>query len=84
MNVSYTETYSVIAADMVANGVPVVVSPEVGWVSDLSQADPNSVDDIASKIGTALNIKNLALVNKGLLKLNSFWSKQVWKRFRSK
>lgn len=84
MCVSYTETYSVIAADMVANGIPVVVSPEISWVSDLSKADPNSVDDIASKISTAVNIKNLFMVNKGLLKLNSFASKKVWRKFRSR
>jgi glycosyltransferase involved in cell wall biosynthesis len=83
MNVSYTETYSIISADMVAHGVPVVASPEIRWISDLSKADPNSVDDIASKINTAFSIKNLSLINKGLLKLNSFWSKQTWKKFRS-
>jgi glycosyltransferase involved in cell wall biosynthesis len=83
MNVSYTETYSVIAADIVAHNVPVVVSSEIGWVSALSQADPNSLDDIVSKIGTAFNMQSLALINKGLLKINSFKSKRTWKKFCS-
>jgi len=80
MMVSYTETYSVIAADFVASNVPVVGSPEVRWLTHVSQADPNDIDDIVRKINWAFISKKLAMINKGLLALNSYKSKQVWSK----
>jgi hypothetical protein len=46
MQVSYTETFNIVAADMIAQGVPVVVSKEIDWVDPQFYADPNSCDDI--------------------------------------
>jgi len=80
MMVSYTETYSVIAADFVASNIPVVGSPEVRWLARASQADPNDIDDIIRKIDVAIGNKKLALLNKGLLAVNSYKAKHVWSR----
>jgi hypothetical protein len=50
MQVSYTETFNIVTADMVSQGVPVVVSDEVDWIDGLFYADPNNSDDIADKL----------------------------------
>jgi hypothetical protein len=46
MQVSYTETFNIVAADMISQGVPVVTSKEIDWVDSKFYADPNSCDDI--------------------------------------
>ena len=51
--VSHSETFCIVAADMVSSGVPLVVSDEVYWASCLSKAEPNSSRDIVRKMRTA-------------------------------
>lgn len=46
MQVSYTETFNIVAADMILNGVPMVVSKEIFWVESKFYADPNSCSEI--------------------------------------
>lgn len=53
LQVSLTETFNITAADMVTRDVPVVVSPEISWVSPFFQADPTSTRDIVSKMKLA-------------------------------
>jgi len=54
MQVSYSETFNIVSADMTVAGLPMVVSPAVGWASQWSKADPNSADDIAFVLALAL------------------------------
>lgn len=42
MQVSYSETFNIVAADAVSNNVPVVVSDEVFWASSDKCLDPRS------------------------------------------
>ena len=53
LQVSYTETFNIVTADQVSQGVPVVVSDEVDWVDGLFHADPNDSNDIAEKLFVA-------------------------------
>ena len=46
MQVSFTETFSIVAADMVNAGLPVVVSSEIPWSFFLSYAEPTDSNDI--------------------------------------
>lgn len=64
--VSYSETFCMVAADAISVGVPVVGSEEIEWLSNKSQAKPNDVDDIIEKMKRAL--KNDMLL----------WFNQVW------
>jgi hypothetical protein len=43
-----------VAADLVAAGVPIVVSPEVPWASRISIACPGDAHDIKKKMLRAL------------------------------
>lgn len=50
LQVSYTETFNIVTADQVSQGVPVIVSEEVDWVDGMFIADPNDSNDIAEKL----------------------------------
>lgn len=64
MQVSYTESFNIVAADMVTMDVPVVTSNEISWINRIFYAEPSSVDSIVKamwraeslgKFGTHLN-----------------------------
>ncbi len=52
--VSFSETFCIVAADATVMGVPIVVSKQVPWASGEFRALPNDTDDIAEKIKKAL------------------------------
>jgi hypothetical protein len=54
MQVSYSETFNIVAADFVMNDIPVVVGPEIKWVCPSYQANPNDSDNIKKLLGSAL------------------------------
>jgi hypothetical protein len=53
MQVSFSESFNIIAADFVSNNVPIVVSPDVTWMPSSTKADPNSTEDIVNKLKRA-------------------------------
>jgi hypothetical protein len=55
MQVSFSETFNIVAADAVVSGVPIVVSSEVPWASMSSKAPADDSDDISDKIATVLS-----------------------------
>lgn len=57
MQVSFSETFNIVAADMVAAGLPIVVSPEVPWAVQWSQANPTDSKDITECMLRALDWK---------------------------
>jgi len=44
---SYTESFNIVTADAVSEGVPCVVSPAIEWMPDFCQADPDDASAIA-------------------------------------
>lgn len=81
MQVTLTETFNIVAADMVYVDLPIVVSPEISWASNLSKANPNSSKDIVKVLSRVWRLKNLGLVQylnlKGL-KYYNLNSEVVW------
>jgi len=59
LQVSYTETFNIVAADFVSRHVPLVGSNEIEWLHPWYQADPNNVADIAKKLSFAYYAKVL-------------------------
>lgn len=45
--VTFSETFNIVAADAVSKGVNVVGSPEIPWLPEDLQADPSSVESIS-------------------------------------
>ncbi len=54
MQVSYSESFNIVAADFVDQGVPIVVSPDITWLPSYFKADPNSSDDMVRKMKSIL------------------------------
>lgn len=80
MSVSFSETFCIVAADAVASGIPIVVSPQVPWSIATSQADPNDSKDIFEHIITALSWKRLILILGNQISLYKFssQSRSIW------
>ncbi len=66
LQVSFSETFSIVTADMVTSKVPVVTSPEIIWVNGSIQAKPNDVNDIVAKMHKALGYFENVLVGLNL------------------
>lgn len=78
MQVSYTESFNIVAADFIHCNIPIVVSDEINWVYPLYRANVAEPDDILSKMKYAYAGKHinaqyvnkiwLAMYNKNALK----------------
>ncbi len=55
--VSFSETFCIVAADAASEGVPIVCSPEIPWACSLFTADPTSSEDIGDKMHTVYRVK---------------------------
>jgi hypothetical protein len=53
LQVSFSETFNIVGADFVSQGVPFVGSSEIPWIDVCSAADPTSMHDILKKIEKA-------------------------------
>ena len=62
MCVSHSETFCIVAADLVTSGIPIVTSEEVVWASSLSKADPNSSEDIASHLNSVWGFRKFEFI----------------------
>lgn len=83
LQVSYTETFNIVAADMVSRCVPVVTSSQVEWVSDAFHADPNNSDDIADKMGRAWVygfVTPFYCANRSKLRTSNEHAKKAWEK----
>lgn len=81
MCVSHSETFCIVAADLITSGVPLVASKEVVWASSLSQADPNSSDSIVNHLQSAWKYRKLGFITSlNRSGLNSFCKRtiKVW------
>ena len=54
MQVSFSETFNIVTADMVFVGLPIVVSDEVSWASGFSKVYCTDVEDIAKHLGQVM------------------------------
>ena len=80
--VSNSETFNIVAADATVEGVPVVVSDEVPWLSGDYHADPNDVQDITKKMLHMLaNRKRVAREQLHQLILYTRETIRLWNQF---
>jgi hypothetical protein len=80
LQVSFSETFNIVSADFVSNGIPVIVSPEINWASRIFKVNPNSNKEIVKKLKFVWKYKKFGLnlfSLFGLIKYN--WkSKNEW------
>jgi hypothetical protein len=84
MQVSYTESFNIVTADMVMNGVPVVTSAEIKWVNPMFHAWPNESSDIVKKLGVAVEVNDyLHFLHPNINGLHEYneHSMKRWKNF---
>ena len=64
VQMSFSESFNIVAADFVSEGIPMIVSPEIDWVPEFFMAVATDIDD------TAAAMKRVMLYNKFL-----YWTK---------
>lgn len=84
MQVSFSETFNIVAADIVTAGVPIVISTEVPWARE-GLADPTSSLDIASALyNTWQSMGSNVKANVKGLRAYVDTSAEFWKDFLSR
>jgi len=79
MQVSISETFNIVAADLVTNGIPVVCSNEIPWSNPIFSADSTDMQNIYDKL---LLTYNFPFINykshQFLLRRYTNKTKEVW------
>ncbi len=84
MQLSFTESFNIVAANFVCNGVPIVVGNTVEWMPRTLQASYTNIDSIVERLNYAYtNRNNSELQNEQYLKLvdSNNRAKDVWDSF---
>lgn len=84
LQVSFSETFNIVAADAAVVGLPIVVSSEVEWACPLVKAEPTDSDDIVDKMIMANDWRYrwaLKLLNLRGLRQYCERSKTQWLRY---
>lgn len=79
---SFSETFNIVCADLVSQGVPIVGSPEVPWISKYFTAKPGDSDEIFHAISRAIefNKVNVWFNQRNLTKYTKR-TKKIWTRY---
>jgi glycosyltransferase involved in cell wall biosynthesis len=78
MSVSFTETFSIVAADATASGVPIVASDQVPWASNNTHASPTNEDSIHRAIHRVLHAPHVTEANQLGLAGYSAVARKIW------
>jgi hypothetical protein len=79
MQVSLSETFNIVAADLVSQGIPIVTSKEIPWTNPFYEASPTNSEEIYKKLlltynYPAINYKS----NQYLLRRYTNKTKKIW------
>lgn len=79
LQVSFSETYNIIAADFITAGIPIVTSSEVKIVNNLYHAECTSIQSIMFKLKLSLICKWLTnFLNNITININNTISRYYW------
>jgi hypothetical protein len=80
LQVSFNETFNIVAADFVNQNIPVIGSKEISWLNYFYKADATDSNDIMDKLRFAnyFKITNLQKLNKKNLINISDQAKNIW------
>jgi hypothetical protein len=86
MQCNFSETFNIVSADLISQGVPIVGSSEIPWSSNLFNANPTESDDICNmlertykhpKINMLLNQRNLTRYTNNTMRIwNTYFKEQ--------
>jgi hypothetical protein len=78
MQVSFSETFNIVAADFVSHDLPLVGSTEIPWLPKMFCADPNSTTNMAERLNFAWTYPGYLLRKVSLMQLNRHLSQAKW------
>ena len=79
LQVSFSETFNIVGADLISQGVPIVGSTEIPWAVHPWCADPTSTADIVNKLEFAYNWPKLnVFANRLSLKNYTNKTAKIW------
>lgn len=82
MQVSFTETFNIVGADTITNGVPLIGSTEIPWLNERYAASPQDVEDIIDKlILTYDDLEKNVIDNQKSLTLYLEQTISIWREF---
>lgn len=85
MQFSFSETFNIVSADMISQGVPLVGSPEIPWMSKLFTGQPVETNEMCKSLILSYNFPKLNLIlNKECLKTYTRKSKRIWVKYFTK
>jgi hypothetical protein len=84
LQVSFSETFNIVGADLISQGVPLVGSKEIPWAVSELCADPTSSKDIADKLMLAYRIPQINVkTNQWALTYYTRKTTKVWAKYFS-
>jgi hypothetical protein len=82
MQVSFSETFNIVAADLIGQGVPVVGTKEIPWLAAISEAQATETDSIIDGLNRAYHAPELnVMLNRRNLKKYSVRSEKCWTKY---
>lgn len=85
LQVSLNETFNIVSADFVSQGIPLIGSKEIFWLNCLYKANPTSVNSIVRRMKLAYALESLKIHNLNRRNLISYsmLTKQTWIKYLS-
>ena len=79
MQCSFSETFNIVCADLVSQGVPTIGTTEIQWLSNIYTANPNDTSDITEVLYKTFRVgkRNVEANFKGLVK-HSEKAENIW------
>jgi hypothetical protein len=82
LQVSISETFNIVAADLISQGVPVVGSKEIPWLSSLFAPEPQDSVGIADSLADAYRMPWLNVwLNQINLRYYSWRTRRIWLKY---
>jgi hypothetical protein len=79
MQCSFSETFNIVGADFVSQGIPLVSSDEIPWACQFFNADPTDTNEILVALSRAYNYPKLnTYLNKLSLKHYTNQTRNIW------
>ena len=82
LQVSLSETFNIVGADLISQGIPLVGSAEIPWAASWFAADPNSSDDMVNKLHLTWELSQANVwLQQWQLKRYTTQTKLTWKQY---
>ena len=79
IQVSFNETFNIVGADIISQGVPLVASPEIPWANSLFTAKQTNTDEIVDSLNCTYSHPTInVLLNQRGLKQYTNKTKEIW------